>query len=71
MTIDELTADCLKFADYLKANGMRPIAIIVHACNDRGDDPIVHIGLAECVDETCIRVLAYHKGFDVIERGAK
>ena len=64
MTIDELNRDIDKFAAYLRANGMRPVAIALTICNDHTcEDWTVQAGAKEMTTEMALRVIASNNGF--------
>ena len=63
MTPAELEEACNKFRDYLQANGQRPVAMILHTCeDDGGPDRIVRCGLDEVVEELCLATMAHLRG---------
>lgn len=69
MTNEEVSEACKKFCDYLRANGRRPTAMVMKVCDDRRNgEEVVHWGIAEEIDETCLAMLAQHRGFALAHR---
>ena len=62
MTDDELKEASQKFCEYLEANGMRPLSMIVYV-DSANRQVILTNGLQDMLDEVCITVLAKQRGF--------
>jgi hypothetical protein len=66
MTKEQFQEACDKFVAYLTANGLRPVAMIVHVVErDTAQQIIVRHGMIECLDNACLAVMASARGLEV------
>jgi hypothetical protein len=64
VTNQEVEEACGKFMDYLRANGRRPIALVIEVCNDRENtEQLIACGLRDVLDDACLRTLCNGRGF--------
>jgi hypothetical protein len=66
MTYDNVKNDMQKFVTYLRANGKRPVAILVEVCDDTDNSGyVISLGNNDVVIDACLTAIASRRGMEM------